>query len=378
MPKGQKLMVGDVSDSDIDVLDGIHLVEGDPIAKNWTNIRQTLRAFCMQSCPIVVPVDPAIRRWLDKRGFKITMTSMTLASSDKGEYYFYPMFTTTGEIKIHSDRWPDSYGFVRIKGEELGSKMRDDITSYAVHMGIIPLAEKIHHCVDNNKKNTAHKYKPGDFICGSDIWKFVQRLRVPSVDPCLFFGVVSATDPLAAPIPLRRWFSDGVEDGFAPLAQGLLAGTACMDNALSVVAYLPVYIGNRITEARKAPSCAKPIVENPPSPVRGPEPGDKRISAGTQTESPIPKKIKIVTVADAPVRSETCAPPQMTDSECLARVCALIGKDTAIAASRTQSPDRAAAIQRLAAVLHAFGDGTQSTVTAKKAIHGIFDAERKK
>ena len=366
MSKDQNLMVG-VSDSDIDVLDSIHLVEGDPIAKNWTNIRQTLRAFCMQSCPIVVPVDPAIRRWLDKRGFKITMTSMTLSSSDKGDYYFYPMFTSTGEIKIHSDRWPDADGFVRIKGEEPGSKMRDDITSYAVHMGIIPLAEKIHHCVDNNKKTTAHKYKTGDFIRGSDIWKFVQRLRVPSVDPCLFFGVVSATDPLAAPIPLRRWFSAGVEDGFAPLSQGLLAGTACTDNALSVVAYLPVYIGKRVIEARKAPSCAKPIVE-----------GGKRISTGTQTESPIPKKIKIVTVADAPVQGEAGPPPQMTDSECLARVCALIGKDTAIAASRTQSPDRAAAIQRLAMVLHAFGDGTQSTVTAKKAIHGVFDAERKK
>jgi hypothetical protein len=68
----------------------------------------------------------------------------------------------------------------------------------------------------------------------------------------------------------------------------------------------------------------------------------------------------------------------MTDSACLARVCAIIGKDTTVAASRTQSPDRAAAIQRLAMVLHAFGDGTQSTVTAKKVIHGIFDADRKK
>jgi hypothetical protein len=147
---------------------------------------------------------------------------------------------------------------------------------------------------------------------------------------------------------------------------------------LKVTALLPEYIGNRVIEARKTPPCAEPLDGNPPSPVRAPEPGDKRISTGTQTESPILKKIKIVTAADAPVQDEPCAAPQMTDSECLARVCALIDKDTVVAASRTQNPDRAAAIQRLAMVLHAFGGGTQSTVTAKKAIHGIFDAERKK
>jgi hypothetical protein len=384
MSELSQIYVTGISPKDATVLDSIRPVQGDSIAKKWENIRQTLRAFYMQSCPVVVPVDPAIRGWLDKCGVKITMTSMSLSTSKENGYYFYPAFTATGEMRMTSDIWPDvRYGFY---GDEIGARLRDDITSCAVHMDIIPLEKKIHRYdrstlpfFNENKKETARMYKPGEVISGYDTWKFVHRLYfLPKVDPYLFFGVVSATNPLAAPIPLRHWFSRNVEGGFVPLAQDFLAGMACTGNALNVTARLPEYIGIPIVEARKTPPCAEPRIENQPPPVRAPEPGDKRVSAGTQTDSPIPKKIKMVTAADVPVQDEPCAAPQMTDSECLARVCAIIGKDTTVAASRTQSPDRAAAIQRLAMVLHAFGDGTQSTVTAKKTIHGIFDAERKK
>jgi hypothetical protein len=383
MSELSQIHVTGISPSDATVLDSIRPVQGDSIAKKWEIILQTIRAFCMQTCPVVVPVDPAVRRWLDKCGVKITMTSMSLTTSKGDGYHFYPSFTATGEMKMTSDMWPDvRYGF---RGEATGYRLRDGITSCAVHMDIIPLEKKIHrfdkhvlHCFEDNKKTAALRCKPGEVVSDYDAWRFVLPLYAPKVDPYLFFGVVSATDPLAAPIPLRRWFSRNVEGGFVPLAQDFLAGMVCTGIPLKVTALLPEYIGNRIIEARKAPPCTEPLVENTPLPVRAPVPGDKRISTGTQTESPIPKKIKIMTTADAPVRDEAGPPPQMTDSECLARVCALIGKDTAVAASRTQGPDRAAAIQRLATVLHAFGDGTQSTVTAKKAIHGVFDAERKK
>ena len=392
-----KINVTGISPKDMSVLDSTYPVQGDSIAKKWENILQTLHAFCMQTCPVVVPADPAIRRWLDKCGVKITMTSMSLTTSKEDGYHFYPSFTATGEMKMTSDIWPDvRYGFT---GEPAGYRLRDCITSCAVHMHITPLEKKIHrfdkhviHYFEDNKKTAASRYKPGEVVRDYDAWKFVLPLYAPKVDPYLFFGVVSATAPLAEPIPLRHWFSRNVEGGFVPLAQDFLSGFACTGSALKVTALLPEYIGNRVIEARKTTPCAEPLstspvqpvqapeqpVENPPSPVRAPEPGDKRISTGTQTESPILKKIKITTTADAPVQDEPCEAPQMTDSECLARVCALIDKDTAIAASRTQNPDRAAAIQRLAMVLHAFGGGTQSTVTAKKAIHGIFDAERKK
>jgi len=397
MSELSQIKVTGVSRDDMSVLDSICPVQGDSIAKKWAIIRQTLRALCAQPCPIVVPVDPAIRRWLNNCKVKITMTGMHLSTSKEEGYHFYPTFTVTGEIRMNADIWPDvRCGFNR---ETIGYTLRDDITSCAIHMGVTSFVKGKHRFdkmimrwFEDNKKNTVLAYKPGDVIRGFDVWRLVPPLHNPDVDPYPFFGVVSATDPLAAPIPLRHWFSLDVEKGVVPPVRDFLAGMACTGSALNVDALLPEYIGNRVVEARKTTPCAEPLVtgpvqpvqapeqpaENPPSPVRGPEPGDKRISTGTQTESPIPKKIKIVTVADAPVQGEAGAPPQMTDSECLARVCALIDKDTAVAASRTQSTDRAAAIQRLAMVLHAFGGGTQSIVTAKKAIHGIFDAERKK